>query len=78
MKDGAVLKVFEKQADPKVVSYLESILEEARAGRVRGVLVVEQRDDGFIGYTTAGLEDRFRLTGVLFHALHKLQTDDRG
>lgn len=64
-----------RKPDPEVVSFLEGVLEAARAGEVTGVLVLSQELDGSLKYTIAGIKDRFTVTGWLYHAMHRLQSD---
>lgn len=73
-----VIKLADKTTavDPDVVQLLEYALASARSGNTKGVLILEQGADGGIGYGTAGLKDRFTVSGALYHALHRVQSDE--
>jgi len=68
-----ILKL-ERPTSPDVVEYLKEVLEKAQAGEVSGVLIVSQGPGG-ISYAVAGIKDRLVISGWLFHAMHKLQSD---
>lgn len=61
------------QPDPDVLTYLAQALEDAKAGKLTGVLLVTQQQDGAAQYSIAGIKDRFTVLGYLTHALYKLQ-----
>lgn len=69
------LQKFERPVDRDLVAFLEEALENARSGELTGILLVDQMRDGKVGYATAGITDRYKVAGYLFHALHKLQSD---
>lgn len=69
------LKKFERPIDPDVVVFLEETLAKAKTGEVSGVLLVEQDRQGGVAYSVAGVTNRYMVSGLLFHALHKLQSD---
>lgn len=73
-----IIKLAEKQVivDPEIIELLEYALANAKEGKTMGVLLLEQGTDGLIGYGTAGLRDRFTVSGALFHALHRVQSDE--
>ncbi len=73
-----ILKLAEKPVvvDPEIVELLEYALANAKEGKTMGILLLEQGMDGLIGYGTAGLRDRFTVSGALFHALHRVQSDE--
>jgi hypothetical protein len=68
-----ILKL-EKPTSPDVVEYLQEVLDKARVGEVSGVLIVSQGPGG-ISYCVAGLKDRLLISGWLFHAIYRLQSD---
>lgn len=71
---SAIIQQLERKPDPDVVTYLERVLEAARAGEITGVLILAQ-DAGGVSYGIAGLEGRYTVLGFLSHAMHRLQTD---
>lgn len=71
---SATVREIEKRPDPDVVGFLRDMLEQAEAGEIRGVLVVAQHAAD-VSWRVAGIEDRFRVTGYLLHAIHRLQED---
>jgi hypothetical protein len=74
---SAVVKTIERKPDPDVVAYLEGALARARAGETVGVLILEQSaPNQSCKYSTAGLDDRFKVMGYLMHAIANLQVDD--
>ena len=58
-----------------VVKFLEQALADAQSGELTGIVLLDQMRNGKVGYATAGIADRYKVSGYLFHALHKLQTD---
>lgn len=60
--------------DPDVIKFLEETLDGARKGDVTGVLLLVQDANG-VAYRVAGIKDRFKITGFLYHAMHLLQTE---
>lgn len=71
---SAQIRQLTRPVDPEVVRYLEEALAEAKAGKLSGVLILQQDAEG-LAYAVAGVKDRFALIGWLSHAIHKLQTD---
>lgn len=61
--------------NPDVVKFLEEALVDAKSGELTGIVLIDQTRDGKVGYATAGVTDRYKVAGYLFHALHKLQAD---
>lgn len=70
----SALRKLERLPDPHVVEYLKGALDRAIAGEITGVLIVSE-GGGEIRYSVAGLKDRLVVSGWLFHALYKLQSD---
>ena len=60
------------EPEPNVVRYLEEALEDARSGKLRGIVLMA-RDANGLSYTVAGVEDRFAVVGYLTNAIYKLQ-----
>jgi hypothetical protein len=61
--------------DRSVVAKLEEILAEAKKGEITGFAMVTQDQVRAASYITQGLNDRYTITGYLFHLLWKLQRD---
>jgi hypothetical protein len=72
MNTSNVRALTKPACDPDIIKYLEASLERAKAGELLGILLLEEDATG-IGYKTAGINDRYKTSGFLFHALHKLQ-----
>lgn len=65
----------ERAPCPDVVKFLEEALAIAMRGETTGVLILEQKTAGALSYSVAGIADRYKVSGLLFHAIHKLQSD---
>lgn len=66
-----------EKADADVVAFLESALARARAGEIRGAVLITEdfdRDDERHGsnWSVAGVKDRWKVIGYLTWAIHKL------
>lgn len=60
------------KGDADVIAFLETALKRARRGDIKGVVLLAEDAEG-VGYEVAGIQDRFRVSGFLFHALYQLQ-----
>ncbi len=63
------------EPNKEVVELLEEALERAKKGETTGLLMLEQEGDGVVSYSIAGIKDRFKVTGYMYHAIFKLQND---
>lgn len=71
----ADLKLLKPAVDPDMLGYTEEVLARVKSGEVSGILIITQSASGTT-ITNAGLTNRMLLSGILYHALHKLQSDD--
>lgn len=72
---SATLAQFAPKPNQDVIEYLETTLKQARAGEITGVIIMTQGPSGHLHYAVAGIHDRFQVSGWLFNALVKLQSD---
>ena len=63
------------EADPELVEFLEQVIERVKSGKTKGYLIMEQ-DAGSVNYSCMGLNDRFRIIGLLHNAIHKLHVGE--
>jgi hypothetical protein len=69
------LATVKPRVDAGTVELLEEALAMAKEGMVTGVTLCIERNDRSVAYSHAGITDRWKLSGMLYHALHKLQSD---
>ena len=72
---SATLREIGRKPDADMINTLERALDNARAGRTVGILLIE-KSPGSSSWSCCGIPDRFEITGYLFHLAYKLQTDD--
>lgn len=74
--DGAlnIVKPFVRKPADGVIDVLKKALTQAKDGEITGIVLLTESETG-VAYHTHGLRDRYQTSGILFHALYKLQSD---
>ena len=76
--DGRVFEVVaigQAQPDQGVVETLEAMLERAKAGEVRGVVIMARLRDESHDHAMAGQREVIPLIGQLHRLIHRVQID---
>jgi hypothetical protein len=66
-----IVKIGKAAPDEVVVATLEDLLESAKNGKVRAVIIAAKMDDGTSAHITQGYFDHVEMVGFLYRMLHK-------
>lgn len=67
--------LLKREQNPELLECAEDIVARIKAGEITGFVVSYELVDKSCRYTTVGMTDRFKLTGMLFQLIHKIQDE---
>lgn len=65
------ISIVERKTDPGVMQTLEEVMARVRAGETTGIALLEVSPTE-VTCSIQGIDDRWRVLGILTHLLHKL------
>jgi hypothetical protein len=68
----AIIPTVKSVDPPDTVILLQELLEQARSGEITEVVAITVSEDGQAVYNCAGVNDAFRLLGLMKYAMHCL------